>query len=104
MVWALCLNFAFRAGQEHRNLRMKNSQLSVGIDEDGKQYLEYKEDVSKTNSGGLAHAHLKRKIVRGYENNDEHTYLKMPPRGITVMIHWKEHALLDYMTKVFLNS
>ena len=71
MVWVLGLNFALRAGQEHRNLRMKNSQLSVAIDEDGKQYLEYKEDVSKTNSGGLAHAHLKRKIVRAYENNDE---------------------------------
>ena len=71
LVWVLGLNFALRAGQEHRNLRMKNSQLSVAIDEDGKQYLEYKEDVSKTNSGGLAHAHLKRKIVRAYENNDE---------------------------------
>ena len=50
---------------------MKNYQLSVGIDEDGKQYLEYKEDVSKTNSGGLAHAHLKGKTARAYENNDE---------------------------------
>ena len=45
LVWVLGLNFALRAGQEHRNLRMKNSQLSVAIDEDGKQYLEYKEDV-----------------------------------------------------------
>ena len=65
LVWVLGLNFALRAGQEHRYLRMKNSQLSVGIDEDGKQYLEYKEDISKTNSGGLnARAHLKRKTVR----------------------------------------
>ena len=50
---------------------MKNYQLSLGIDEDGKQYLEYKEYASKTSSGGLDHAHLKRKIVRAYENNDE---------------------------------
>ena len=71
MVWVLGLNLASRAGQEHRNLRMKNSQLSVGIDEGGKQYLEYKEDVSKTNSGRLAHTHLKRKAMRAYENNDE---------------------------------
>ena len=41
LVWAFGLNFALRAGQEHRNIRMKNSQLSVGTDEDGKQYLEY---------------------------------------------------------------
>ena len=53
LVWVLGLNFALRADQEHRNLRIK------------------KEDESKTNSGGLAHAHLKRKTVRAYENNDE---------------------------------
>ena len=62
--------FCSQAGQEHRNL-YKNEKLSVGIDEDGKQYLEYKEDVSKTNNGGLAHAHLKRKTVSPYESNDE---------------------------------
>ena len=38
LVWVLGLNFTLWAGQEHRNLRMKNFQLSVGIDEDGKQY------------------------------------------------------------------
>ena len=63
--------FALRAAQEHRNPRMKNSELSVGIDEDGKECLEYVEDVSETNSGGLAHAYLKRKTVRAYENNDQ---------------------------------
>ena len=31
LVWVLGLNFTVRAGQEHRNLRMKNSQLSLGI-------------------------------------------------------------------------
>ena len=49
------------AGQEHRNLRMKNSQLSIGIDEDGRQYFEYKEEVRKTNSGRLANTNLKGK-------------------------------------------
>ena len=71
LVWVLGLNFALRAGQEHRNLRMKGCQLSLGMDEDGKPYLEYNEDVSKTNSGGLAHARLKRKTVRAYENIDQ---------------------------------
>ena len=47
------------------------NKLSVGMDEDGEQCLEYKEEVSKTNSGGLAHAYLKRKTVRAYGNNDE---------------------------------
>ena len=78
LVWVLGLNFALRAGQEHRNLRMKNSQLSVGIDEDGKQYFEYKEDASKTNSGELAHAHLKRKTMRAYENNDQPERFPVP--------------------------
>ena len=64
LLWVLGLNSALiiGAGQEHRNLRTKNSQLSLAIDEDGKQYLEYKD---------VAHAHLKRKTVRAYENNDE---------------------------------
>ena len=39
--------FALRAGQEHRNLRMKNSQLSLHTDESGAEYLQYVEDVSK---------------------------------------------------------
>ena len=67
----LGLNFALRAGQEHRNLRKTKSQLSIGIDEDGTQYLEYKEEVRKTNSGRLANTNLKRKTVRAYLNNDE---------------------------------
>lgn len=67
----LGLNFGLRAVQEHCNLRMKSFQLSFGIDEDGKHYLEYNEYVSKTDSVRLAHARLKRKTVRVYENNDE---------------------------------
>ena len=31
--------FALRAGQEHRNLRMKNYQLSLHTDESGTEYL-----------------------------------------------------------------
>ena len=47
--------FALRAGQEHRNLRMKNSHLSLHTDESGAEYLQHVEDVSKSNNGGLAH-------------------------------------------------
>ena len=61
---------------------MKNSQLSVGIHEAGEQYLEYKEEVSKTDSGGLAHAYLKRSLkdaLFDFTRSIWHTYLKMPP-------------------------
>ena len=44
---------------------MKNSQLSLHIDESGAEYLQYVEDVSKR---GLAHLRIKNKVVRAYEN------------------------------------
>ncbi|VDI26941.1 Hypothetical predicted protein [Mytilus galloprovincialis] len=57
LLYCIGLNFALRAGQEHRNVRVgTNSQISVKISPaDGRQYLEYTEDVSKTNCGGLEH-------------------------------------------------
>ena len=47
--------FPLRAGQEHRNLRMKNSQLSLHTNESGAEYLHYMEDISNTlrRSGSL---------------------------------------------------
>jgi len=60
--------FALRAGQEHRNIRMKNSELSLHTDKSGAGYLQYMEDVSKSNNGGLAHLRIKNKVVRAYEN------------------------------------
>ena len=67
IVWIFGLNFDLRAGQEHRNLRMTNSQITLKEDINGK-YLEYMEDVFKTNSWGLAHKNLKRNVCRAYEN------------------------------------
>ena len=46
------MQFALRAGQEHRNLRRRNLQLSLQVDELDKEYLQYVEDISKTNNGG----------------------------------------------------
>ena len=54
LVWVLGVNFALRAGQEHRNLRQRNSQLSLQCDELGREFLQYTEDISKTNNGGLS--------------------------------------------------
>ena len=62
------IQFALRAGQEHRNLRSKNSQLSLQHDESGNEFLQYTEDFSKTNKGGLCHLRMKRKVVRAYKN------------------------------------
>ena len=60
--------FALRAGEEHRNLRLRNSQLSLRCDELGREFLQYTEDISKTNNGGLSHLRIKRKVVRAYKN------------------------------------
>ena len=68
LVFVFGMQFALRAGQEHRNLRRRNSQLSLQVDELGKEYLQYVEDISKTNNGGLAHLRIKRKVVRAYKN------------------------------------
>lgn len=68
VLYLLGLNFALRAGQEHRNLRWENSQLSIMTDSRGLRCLRYREDVSKTNQGGLKHRRVKRKIVYAYED------------------------------------
>ena len=47
---------------------MNNSQLSLHIDESGAEYLQYMEDVSKSNNGGMAHLRIENKVVRAYEN------------------------------------
>ncbi len=67
LVYVLGIQFALRAGQEHGNARRENSQLSLQVDEFGDEYLQYYEDISKTNNGGLAHLRFKRKVVRAYK-------------------------------------
>ncbi|XP_062586115.1 uncharacterized protein LOC134247754 [Saccostrea cucullata] len=73
LLYSIGLNFALRAGQEHRNLRIgTNSQLSLHISkDDGRRYLQYTEDVSKSNTGGLNHRKIAPKVTRAYENVDE---------------------------------
>lgn len=69
LLFLLGLNFALRAVQEHRNLRVgKYSQISVMKKRNGLKYLEYKEDVSKTNRGGLQNRNVKPKVTRAYMN------------------------------------
>ena len=67
-MWVFGIQFALRAGQEHRNLRFQNSQLSLQLDESGDEFLQYMEDITKTNNGGLSHLGIKRNVVRAYKN------------------------------------
>ena len=69
IVYLFGLNFALRAGQEHRNLRFTpNPQVVLHTDKDGRKFLRYTEDFSKCNRGGLKHRRTPRKIVDAYEN------------------------------------
>jgi len=70
ILYLLGLNFALRGGQEHYYLRHgQNSQLRLGTHSNGKQYLEYTEDVSKCNPGGIKHRKITRKNTKAYENS-----------------------------------
>ncbi|ESP00259.1 hypothetical protein LOTGIDRAFT_173343 [Lottia gigantea] len=56
--------FIFEARKQNGSEYPANS-----VDEKGRRYLLYKEDVSKTNHGGLKDSKVPPKEVRAYENN-----------------------------------
>ena len=69
LLYLFGLNFALRAGREHRNLRTGPlSQIKIYTSPSGRRYLEYTEDVSKSNTGGLRHRNVAPKVTRAYEN------------------------------------
>ncbi len=73
LVYLIGLNYALRAGQEHRSLRFgvaNKSQLRLLVNDKGEHYLRYTEDSSKANQGGLKHQSVDRKTVDAYENRD----------------------------------
>ena len=50
-------------------MRSENSQIVKGKDKrTGLEYVEYREDISKTNAGGLKDRKIQGKITRAYEN------------------------------------
>lgn len=85
LLYLVGMHFALRAGAEHRNLRVgPDSQIKLKHDETTNLwFLEYCEDISKTNQGGLDHKGVKRKVVRAYQNLDK------PDRCI--VHYWKKH-------------
>ena len=94
--------FALRAGQEHRNLRMKNSELSLHADKSDAGYLQYMEDVSKSNDGGLAHLRIKNKVDRAYENveNPGCCPVKLYKKYMYV---WK-HQIIHFICNLYQNQ
>ena len=69
LIYMFGIHFALRGGSEHRRLRLGNSKIVKGKDKrTGLEYLEYREDISTTNAGGLKDRKIRGKITRAYEN------------------------------------
>ena len=62
--------FALRSGEEHRRLRFETSQVVVVRKPGERAYLQYTEDSSKNNQGGLKDRKCKTKQVVHHENTD----------------------------------
>ncbi|XP_046550188.1 zinc finger MYM-type protein 2-like [Haliotis rubra] len=94
LIYLIGLNFALRAGDEHRFLQVgETSQLKVmqNVNE-GSKFLVYTEDMSKTNRGSLKHRKCERKVVKVSQNNERperclvrlyEMYLNLRPRNGT---------------------
>lgn len=68
LFYLIGVHFALRGGQEHRQLRAgPMSQFSIGKDSTGAEYLEYTQDATKNNQGGLREHRIKPKVVRAYK-------------------------------------
>lgn len=62
------MQFVLRAGQDHRYLTFKNSQLTIEQVDSRCQFLQYMEVISKTKNGGLCHWRDKNKVVGASKN------------------------------------
>lgn len=96
ILFQLGLHFVLRAVQKNRNLRVKiYSPISILIDAPGVRYLEDKEDVSKTNRGGLQPKHLTPKVTRAYRN-------KSVPERCPVLTYKKNSAFKASVMLLFI--
>ena len=64
MVYCMGLYFALRSGEEHRRLCYRPSQIELVTTPNGKEFLRYKEDISKNNQAGLKQRKLAPKEVQ----------------------------------------
>ncbi len=73
VMFLIGLSFALCGGEEQWRLRAPgfNPQICVKVNDEGKKYLEYTEDMnSKSNQGGLKHRSCKPKVMRAYGNRN----------------------------------
>ena len=63
--------FALRSGQEHRKLRFNPPQIELVEHAGERAYLQYREDISKNNPGGLKGRKQKPKVVVHHENTED---------------------------------
>lgn len=73
VIYLIGIHFCLRGGNELRRLRFKtNPQITFQKDEEQKECLIYKEDVSKCNAGSLKTIGVKGKTVVAYHNEMDH--------------------------------
>jgi len=67
LFYVLGLHLAIRGRNEHRHLRFQPAQITVKTSDDGRKFLEYREDVHsnafKTSSEGLRSAGRRQKVT-----------------------------------------
>ena len=71
LIYFFGIHFSLRACQEHKDLEYgQNSQLTLKINKDGKEYLEYIERMSKNRRYGLKSARMEPKSTCLFSNDD----------------------------------
>ena len=78
MIYLIGLYLAFRSGDDHRKLRHDPSQMQLEP-LNAAAYLLYREDVSKTNQGGIKHCKVipKKVVHHANESNPEHCLVRL---------------------------
>ncbi len=70
VLYLIGVHFTLHAYNEHKNLKVGfYSQLKIKVDpQTNLHYLEYVENCSKNNQGGIKSLHIKNKMAKAFEN------------------------------------